>query len=212
MPSSIRTAFPQLAPELLDVLELKAEINQYPTGSLLEMRGAHARQALLVTRGIIKIYRVDDHGAEYFIYYLRAGEACALSMFPAEEGARYRLRGKVVEELRMVHVPVEYVEKWMLDYPSWYQFVMDTYRKCFEELLGALDRAAFLSLEERLLCFLRRQREIYNDHIITVNHTEMAQELNSSREVISRLMKKLAERGKVNYLRPQQVEIISLDF
>jgi CRP/FNR family transcriptional regulator len=89
--------------------------------------------------------------------------------------------------------------------------VLRSYRSRFEDLLSTIDHIAFRNMDERLLFYLKRRQKALSTKILTVSNTGIAQELNSSREVISRLMKKLAENGNIRLLKGQQIEIISLD-
>jgi CRP/FNR family transcriptional regulator len=103
------------------------------------------------------------------------------------------------------------MDSWMQDHKSWYQFVIETYRSRFEELLITLDHTAFRSMDEKLLFYLKREQETHKSDILTISNTEVAQELSTSREVISRLMKKMAERGMIKLLRNHQVELVDLN-
>jgi CRP/FNR family transcriptional regulator len=103
------------------------------------------------------------------------------------------------------------MDQWMAKYKSWYYYVLKSYRSRFEDLLSTIDHIAFRNMDERLLFYLKRRQKALGTNILTVSNTGIAQELNSSREVISRLMKKLAENGNIRLLKGQQIEIISLD-
>ena len=98
----------------------------------------------------------------------------------------------------------------MKNYQSWYYFVLESYRSRFEELLTTVDHVVFRNMDERLLFYLNKQRETIGSDTLIINHTVIAQELNSSREVISRLMKKLAENGMIQILQSQKIKILNL--
>jgi CRP/FNR family transcriptional regulator len=99
------------------------------------------------------------------------------------------------------------MDDWMQKYKGWYHFVMDTYRNRIEELLQTIDDIAFRNMDERILNYLRREQQVHNCSVLTINHTSVAEELNSSREVVSRLMKKVSEKGLIRLLKNQQIEI-----
>jgi CRP/FNR family transcriptional regulator len=99
------------------------------------------------------------------------------------------------------------MDEWMQKYKGWYHFVMDTYRNRIEELLQTIDDIAFRNMDERLLSYIKREQQVHNSSVITINHTAVAEELNSSREVVSRLMKKVSEKGLIRLLKNQQIEI-----
>ena len=144
--------------------------------------------------------REDDEGNEFLMYYLEPGSACALSMMCTARNEKSQIMAKAVKDSTLIMVPIEQTELWMNQYKSWYRYVVGTYRARFEELLQTLDSIAFKSLDERLLFYLKRHIDI-NGPRIELSHQQIAEELNSSREVISRLLKKLEQRGLVTLHR-----------
>lgn len=211
MKSDLHKIFPSFENKFIETLEEKAELRTFEPGEVLMKTGQYFKSILLVVEGLIKVYREDEEGHEYFMYYLQPGQACALSMISAGKQEKSEVMGKVVSPTTVIAVPLQYMDSWMHDFKSWYQFVIETYRRRFEELLVTLDHTAFRSMDEKLLFYLKREQEISKSNILTINNTVVAQELSSSREVISRLMKKLAERGMINLLKNQKVEIVNLD-
>src|SRR5262249_53579536 len=119
--------------------------------------------------------------------------------------------GKVVNDTTVVAVPPEYMDEWMYSYKSWYKFVIESYRKRFEKLLDTFDHTAFRSMDSKLLHYIRREQEVQKSNLLLINKTEVAKELNSSREVISRLMKKMEEKGMIKMLKKQFIEIVTLE-
>lgn len=211
MDKMIEEAFPQFQQELKEELEEKAQVKIFKEGELLMKTGQYFRSVLLIVSGLIKVYREDEEGNEFFMYYLQPGQACALSMICATRKQASELMAKAVTETEVVMVPLEYMDAWMSKYKSWYYYVLENYRSRFNELLVTIDHIAFRNMDERLLFYLKRHRETLKTDILTLSNTEIAQELNSSREVISRLMKKLAEKGMIRLLKNQQVQILHLD-
>jgi len=210
MDNIIEEAFPQFETELKRELTEKSEIRIFKKGEVLMKTGQYFRSVLLIVTGLIKVYREDEEGNEFFMYYLQPGQACALSMICATRHKASELMAKADKESEVIMVPLEMMDAWMLKYKSWYYFVLENYRARFNELLSTIDHIAFRNMDERLVFYLQRHRETLKTDILTVSNTEIAHELNSSREVISRLMKKLAEKGMIRLLKNQQIQILSL--
>jgi CRP/FNR family transcriptional regulator len=143
------------------------------------------------------------------MYNLHPGEACAISMTCAARNLNSQIMAKALVDTEVMTIPVELMDEWASKYKSWYQFVLETYRSRFEELLDTLDHIAFRNLDERLLWYLKQHQKSLKSNTIKVSFTEIATGLNSSREVISRLMKKLAEKGHIK-INKNQIEIIDL--
>lgn len=201
--------FPTLERDLLKEIADVAEIKTIHEGETIMKTGQNIRAAILVINGLVKIYREDDEGDEYFMYYLDEGKACAISLVCALGTGTSGIMAKAVSEATILIVPAHYVDQWIGRYKSWAQFAVNSYRERFEELLQIIDHIAFRNMDERLVFYLKRHCEKLNTNTISTSFTEIAQELNSSREVISRLMKKLSERGVVK-LHNTYVEVLEL--
>ena len=208
--AEIARHFPTLEPELVQEMAQVADLKVFASGETLMRTGQNIRAAILVLEGLVKIYREDDQGNEFFMYYLDAGKACAISLVCALGQETSGLMAKAVNESTVLIIPVQYVDAWMGKYKSWARFAVSSYRERFEDLLQTIDHIAFRSMDERLLFYLKRHQEKFRTTIITTSFTEIAQDLNSSREVISRLMKKLSEKGVVQ-LHRTHVELVNLE-
>ncbi len=210
MPNKIETHFKQFEPELMKKIQQVGLIRKFKTDEYLMKTGQNIRSAVLVLSGIIKVFREDEEGNEVFMYNIHPGEACAISMTCAARNLSSQIMAKALVDTEVLAIPVELMDEWSSKYKSWYQFVLETYRSRFEELLDTLDQIAFRNLDERLLWYLKQHQKSLKTNIIKVSFTDIAQELNSSREVISRLMKKLAEKGHIK-LNKQHIEILNLN-
>jgi CRP/FNR family transcriptional regulator, anaerobic regulatory protein len=202
--------FPSLEKELKAEIIQVADVKTLAPGELLIRTGQNIRSALLVLDGTVKIYREDDQGNEFFMYYIDAGKACAISLVCALGQETSGLMAKAVTEATLVSIPVQYVDEWMGKYKSWAQFALSSYRERFDELLQTIDHIAFRNMDERLVFYLKRHQQQFKTNRIGLPFTEIAQELNSSREVISRLMRKLADKGVVK-LMGSYVEFVDLE-
>jgi len=211
MNKEIQSAFPSFENALLQSLENKGEIKQFEEGEKIVKTGQYFKSILLVVEGLIKVYREDEEGNEYFMYYLEPGQGCVFSMIHTGRPEKSAVMGKVAKDTSVISVPLEYLDRWMLEYKSWYKFVLDSYRKDFEKLLATFDHTAFRSMDSKLVHYLRREQDVHKKNLIFINKAEVARELNTSREVISRLMKKLAERGMIKLLKKQFIEIVTLE-
>ncbi len=204
-----RQLFPDLEEGLQLELQEKGRIVKAEAGQILLQSGQNIRHTMLVLEGLVKLYRENEEGNEFFMYHLYPGDGCALSLICDRTFRASSVTAKAVTDTVILMVPVDATENWMRTYRTWYHFVVDTYRKRYEELLETIDHIAFQNMDERLEFYLRRHRQALNTPILKITNTQIAQELNSSREVISRLMKKLAESGKVRLVK-NGIEILKL--
>ena len=199
--SQFQQLFPTFNKELIGTINANATITEASVGTVLMRTGQYIRNTVLVTKGKIKIYREDDEGKEFFMYYLVPGQACAISMICATKSEKSQIMAKVVEDAELIMVPLQLMDKWMSEFRSWYEFVIDTYRSRFEEVLTVIDNIAFRSMDERLEFYLKRNAKTNAVNDIRTSHQEIANDLSTSREVISRLLKKMEQRGLVKLYR-----------
>ncbi|MFM7839668.1 MAG: Crp/Fnr family transcriptional regulator [Chitinophagaceae bacterium] len=207
--STLAILFPNFEPSLRQELQEKGEFKTFKAGETLMRTGQYFRSTILILEGLIKVYREDDQGNEFFMYYLESGEACALSMVCAARSEVSPVMAKAVKDTEVLAIPIQYMDSWASHYKSWYHFVLETYRSRFEELLITIDHIAFRAMDERLHFYLKTHRDTLKTQLIPISHQEIAQELNSSREVVSRLLKKMEQMGKVK-LHRNAIEIITL--
>ena len=186
----LKQLFPDLENELYEELLLHGTIKEIKAGETLLRVGQTIRSTMLILEGSVKLYMEDDEDGEFFIYLLNAGQACSLSLVCAMKQQTSEVLAKALTDTVVLNIPLDYMDKWMRTYKSWYQFVIMSYRDRFDELLKTIDAIAFTNMDERLEFYLKRQVAQLGPHL-KLTHKEIANDLNSSREVISRLLKKM---------------------
>ncbi len=206
----LKTLLPEFESDLVSEVSESGALKSFTEGDILLKTGQYIRSTIIVVDGLVKVFREDEEGDEYFMYYIEPGEACALSMMAANEQNTSELTIKAAGDVELISVPLDKMDEWMLKYKTWYHYVLRSYRARFQELLNTIDHIAFRNMDERLVFYLKKHQKTRKSNIIPYTHAEIASELNSSREVISRLMKKLADKGHVK-LNRQSIEIIDLD-
>ncbi len=191
----IHEVFSHFEPGLIEALIDSSIIKNYATNESIIRTGQFMPSTVLVLEGKVKVYRESDDGSEFFLYYLTPGQACAVSMSCASKMESSQITAIATESTKLLMFPVQIMNEWMKEYRSWYEFVISTYRNRFEEVLTVLDHVAFRGMDERLEFYLKNQWKTCGCSDIPINHQTIAQDLNSSREVISRLLKKMEQRN-----------------
>jgi CRP/FNR family transcriptional regulator len=201
--------FPQIAERALQ--EEIAEVGKlfhFRAGEVIMNFGSYVKMVPLVVSGSIKVTREDDEeGRELFLYFLGAGETCAMSFTCCMMHKKSDIRTEAMEDTTIIGIPIRYVDAWMGKYQSWKNFVMTTYDSKMKEMVRTIDNIAFRALDERLLKYLEARKESTGSTIISATHQEIADDLNVSREAISRLLKKLENMGDVELGR-NQIKIV----
>jgi CRP/FNR family transcriptional regulator len=207
MPELLKKIFPSFSSELIQDIKANEIIKDFSAGEVIMRTGQYIKNTVLLVKGTIKVYREDSDGGEFFMYYLQPGQACALSMVCAIKNEKSQIMAKVVEDAEIIMLPLTMMDKWMMEHRSWYEFVVGSYRNRLEEVLEVIDSIAFRAMDERLEFYLKRQVEACGCKELKLSHQEIGSDLNTSREVISRLLKKMEQRGLV-VLNRNQIEIL----
>lgn len=190
----IHELFPGLEEELYDELIKHGDVKELSAGTTMLKAGQTIRSTMLVLDGTVKLYQEDDEGNEFFMYNIQQGQACAVSMVCTYQQEKSQVTAKALTDVTVLTLPLEYMDTWLSQYKSWHYFVIKTYRSRYEELLKTINEIAFKNMDERLEFYLKKQVKQLGRHV-KLTHQEIATDLNSSREVISRLMKKMEKNG-----------------
>ncbi|RZK66005.1 MAG: Crp/Fnr family transcriptional regulator [Pedobacter sp.] len=193
----LHASFPQFEPGLIETLTRNASLKEFNEGDSLMSTGQFMRFTMLVVDGLVKLYREGEDGSEFFMYYIHPGSACALSMICSTKQQTSEIKASAVDKTTVLAVPTSLMDELMKTYKTWYYFVLETYRTRFEELLVVIDHISFKAMDERLEFYLEKQHLDLSTRILMLTHSQIANDLNSSREVISRLLKKMEQQKKV---------------
>lgn len=186
--------FPGLEPDLYAEMERIATVKDIPSGSVVLRNGQTIRSAILLIEGVIKLHQEDPDGGEFFMYHINPGEACAVSMVCSYRQETSNVLATAVTDTKVLLIPLTTMDKWMAAYKSWHYFVIQSYRSRYNELLNTISEIAFRNMDERLEFYILKQVKQFGNQV-RLTHQEIADDLNSSREVISRLMKKMEKNG-----------------
>lgn len=201
-------------PALLAEIEKYGKIQEYDAGQTLIESGQFLKFVPILLQGSVKIMRTDDDGHDLFLYYIEGGETCAITLTCCSAATPSDIKAVAEEKTRIVSIPIRKHEEWVNQFRQWKDFVAMTYQKRFQEMLKAIDDIAFKRMDERLLKFLAVKSKQLKTNDLSMTHQEIASELGTSREVVSRLLKqleikKLVELGRNKiYVRDDLDELI----
>jgi len=200
--SLVRASFPVFfEEELIKEISDLGQVNSYKAGDVVMEINRYIKSIFLLVEGSIKIIREDEEGNELFLYYLNQSETCAMALTCCMNNKKSEVRAVAEEDCVMVNIPVKYLDEWMVKYSSWKSFIFQTYNMRFNELLQTIDSIAFMRMDERLYKYLVDKVKATEKTTLRITHQEIAYELNTSREVVSRLLKQLEKSGKIQLSR-----------
>ncbi|MBO3098664.1 Crp/Fnr family transcriptional regulator [Gelidibacter pelagius] len=190
---------------LLDEIVQVGTFKEIPEGFKMMEIGEYVKSMPLLISGVIKVLREDNEGDELLLYYLEKGETCSMTMTCCLGQKQSEIRAIAETDTKLIMIPVGKMEEWTAKYKSWRNFVFESYHNRINELLMTLDSIAFYQMDERLTQYLIEKVRVNDTDIINNTHQEIAYDLYTSRVVISRLLKKMEQLGKIelgrNYLK-----------
>ncbi|MBK7851245.1 MAG: Crp/Fnr family transcriptional regulator [Bacteroidetes bacterium] len=150
----------------------------------------------IVQSGVLRIVRQDPDGKEVFLYHLYPGQTCAMALNCCQTGKKSMVKAIAEDKTEILLIPVQQIEDWF-KYPEWRSFINTTYGNRFSELLNVIDMIAFNNLDKQLLHYLQQRAKAVNTKALYITHQEIADELHTHREVVSRLLRTMEEKKMV---------------
>ncbi len=195
--------------KLIEEIAKVSLLRDFKEGDVLIDFGDYVRKMPLLINGAIKILREDFDEGELLLYFIERGDTCAMTMACCMGNIKSEIRAVAETNGQVVMIPVEKMEEWLGKYKSWRNYVFNSYNNRLKEMLSAIDSLAFLNMEDRLLNYLIEKSKINSSREIHNTHQEIAYDLNTSRVVISRLLKALEKTGRIR-LHRASIELIPL--
>jgi CRP/FNR family transcriptional regulator len=163
--------------------------------------GDNMKMIPIVLKGSIKVSRESNDGDELLLYYIEGGDTCAMTLQCCVRNSVSEIKATSMEKSLLLMIPVDMMETWMQKYKSWREYILQSYHTRLTELMETVDAIAFMRLDERLLKYLVDQAKLLGSLEINLTHQKIAEDLHSSRVVISRLLKQLEIKGKIKLQR-----------
>lgn len=182
---------------LKDEVSAYGQLKKFPAGSVILQEDSYIKSIPLVLNGSLKVMRTDQEGHEILLYYITSGESCIMSFLGGIHNETSKIKVLVEEDAEILFIPVEKASEWVKKFPEWSDFIFKLYHKRFEELLTAVNAIAFQKLDMRLLQLLKQKAELYQSKEIKITHQQLADELGTAREAVSRVIKQMENEGLV---------------
>lgn len=206
---ALNTYFPKLAstPKLKREIEQISSIVKLNAGTVILKEGAYVKVIPLLTKGLAKVYKEEENGNEVLLYYIKPGESCIMSITSMIKNEVSKVKAVIEEDAEIVLIPTDKAIEIGKNYPNWNDFIYELFNLKFQELLNVVKTLTFSDKKNRLLEYLREESSVKKSAFIKATHKEIAEDLGSSREVISRLLKKL-ENEDLIVLKQGVIELL----
>lgn len=194
-------------PALIEEIIKVGQVEKIPEGEILIDYGQSVTHMPLLIEGAIKVLRQNEEGDELLLYFLEQGDTCTMTLTCCIAKSQSEIQAIAAKDAILYLIPVDKMEEWTKKYKGWMTFVFESYNNRFNELLEAIDNLAFNNMHDRLYKYLKSKVLVTKSTQLDATHQEIAYDLNTSRVVVSRLLKSLEKEGKIKIFR-NKLEIL----
>lgn len=184
-------------PALVKEIQQLGSIRSFKEGDLIMDYGKYIQMMPLIISGTVKVLRKDENGNEILLYYLSSNESCSMAYSCCVEAKKSEVKAIAEDDVELIAIPHTKLDEWLCKYPSWKNYIMRSFNERFLELLKSIETIAFHKLDERLIAYLKEKQRLSGSSIIKTSHYLIADELATSRVVISRLLKQMENDKKI---------------
>lgn len=209
MPTELKSSDLTLNKELLEKLRTEGPVRTLTPDTVMLDENDYIKSIPIVLSGSIKVFRQDEDGREILLYYIKPGESCIMSLLGAATNTTSKIKAVVEDQAEVLMLPIHKASDLIRENPRWLEFIFQLYNKRFEELLSVVNAIAFQKVDIRLWDFLKTKVEMSKSTELNITHQQIADELGTAREVVSRLLKQLEKdkklslsRNKIKILKP----------
>ena len=184
-------------PKLLQEIQQFGTWQNFNEGDLIMDYGKYIRMMPIILKGTVKVYRLDENANEILLYYLSSNESCSMAYSCCIEAKKSEVKAIAEDSVELIAIPHIKLDEWLCPYPSWKNYIMRSFNERFIELLKSIESIAFHKLDDRLIGYLKEKQRLSGSSVIKASHYLIADELATSRVVISRLLKQLENSKKI---------------
>ena len=187
----------QCAPTFVESFYQIAQYGELPTASSICDEGEHCAQLAMVLDGVGRVYKLSSSGREVTLYRIYAGESCVLTASCIMNGDAFPAMAMTETPIRAILVPPDRVLDWFCREPKWQQFIFGLLSHRLSDIISVVEEVAFKRIDVRLAEQFSRVLAM-GESTLQKTHAELAADLGSSREVISRILRDFSERGMIS--------------
>jgi CRP/FNR family transcriptional regulator, anaerobic regulatory protein len=193
----LRKGFPSLDRDVLVEFSKNAIVKEIAQGVEIMREGQHVKMVPFVVEGLVKVFsRHEDK--ELLLYYIRPRESCIMSFIAGLKDQPSKIFAITEEKSTLVLVPSHFLEKWMKDFPHFNMMFYDLYNLRYADMLDTIHHLVFEKLDQRILEYLKMKLSVTGGSSLDIRHREIASEMGTSREVVTRVLRKLEKEGKIS--------------
>jgi CRP/FNR family transcriptional regulator len=193
-------------PELQNEMITHCQVEEFEKGDVIVNEGQFVKILPIVISGCLRVYQTREE-REILLYYVEPSQTCMMSLSACFFNNQSPSQAVTVEPAQILTAPTQLVTQWQTAYPSWNNFVIRTFRHRYDELLDTFESVAFKHIDKRVMEYLQSRVSKQKTNDLEISHQQLANELGTTRVVISRILKQF-EMNKVIKLHRGIIKIL----
>ncbi len=173
--------------EIKDQLLKHVAVKQFPAGQFVSWEGDVCNQLAVVLSGVVRVYKIGESGREITLYRIEDSDSCILTASCILSQTRFPALAVVEREVRAALIPAPILREWIKKYDVWQGYVFELMSKRLSDVIAIVEEIAFRRVDVRIAKFL--DQLAVKHAYIAITHQEIAYELGTAREVVSRILK-----------------------
>ena len=187
--------YPHLEKELLQEIEKYAIVKTFNSEEYVVKQGQYIKSLPIIYSGSIKVF-CNENEIDFLLYFIQSGSSCMYSFAHVHDSKPAEFSAIAEVESKLLLLPIDKVAVWLRKYPSLNSIIINSYGTHYKDLLNTTKQIICYNLEDRLIDYLKTKSEVDRSNLLSISHQNIADDLATSREVISRLMKKQSVKEK----------------
>lgn len=192
----LQNELPYLSKELLLEIRDSCEVVSFTASTQIIRLGQYIQVIPIVLKGVVKVLSQKED-KEVLLYYIQPNESCVMSFASGFKNEPSPIFALVEEEATMVLLPIKKVLQWLKRYPEINTLFYQQYNQRYQDLLTTINHLIFDKLDVRVYEYLAQKATILNTQTLKISHRQIASDIGTAREVVSRIIKKLELEGKI---------------
>lgn len=197
MEAKIRKQLYFLGKELLDELINSGQQISVPVNQELIVDGQYVKMLPLVIEGAIKVY-IQSESKDLLLYYIREKESCIMSFSAIMQNEKSKIFAQTIKDSEILLIPANKLPKLVVNYPQLNNLFYKQYDLRYADLLQTIKDLIFYKLDQRILKYLQQRSKNEQEKVFKITHKEIAEDLGTAREVVSRVLKKLEKEKLIS--------------
>lgn len=193
---TVRQQLSFLSPQLIEKLLINSTISDFPKNTEIIKNQQYIKHIPIVINGLVKVFSKFDE-KELLLYYIQPKQSCIMSFSASLKNTPSKVFAITEEDSKILLIPVKYLPKWLNEYSDLNTLFYSQYDLRYSDLLETIQHVLVDKMDKRLYEYLKHKTDLINYETVKLTHGQIANELGTAREVISRVMKKLENEGKI---------------